>query len=205
MKSLSLAPESPARTTGLSAMVWPELAGRFTPVRSPCRPRARERSGSATCTRAGQGGRRGDPRSWRRPQEPRFTASRHTVRKPAERGLQPCRAAPLRHRPPGHRGKEWFFDVLAEHMPSETPPKRCQVLIAGAWVDGFVLRWERGHDDRWKGVAEYRSGAEIITDTRDEAQLRAASGRDAYRSASNRSRWRPRDGLSGRGAPWVAG
>jgi hypothetical protein len=72
-------------------------------------------------------------------------------------------------------GKERFFDVLAAHVPPEPPSKPCKILVAGAWVDGLVLRWERGQDERWKGVVEYRNGAELIRETRDQDELRTAA------------------------------
>jgi hypothetical protein len=71
-------------------------------------------------------------------------------------------------------GKERFFDVLAGHLPSETPPKPCQVLVAGVWLEAIVQRWERGNDDRWRGVVEYRTGTEIVIESKDQAELRAS-------------------------------
>jgi hypothetical protein len=43
------------------------------------------------------------------------------------------------------------------HFPSDVPPdaKTCQVLVAGKWVDGFLLEWRRGPDDRWKGPVRF--------------------------------------------------
>jgi hypothetical protein len=71
-------------------------------------------------------------------------------------------------------GKERFFDVLAGHLPSETPLKPCRVLVAGVWLEAIVQRWERGNDDRWRGVVEYRNGTEIVIESKDQAELRAS-------------------------------
>ena len=43
-------------------------------------------------------------------------------------------------------------------FPYNVPPdaKPCKVLVEGKWVDGFLLRWLRQPDGRWKGVVNYR-------------------------------------------------
>ena len=74
-------------------------------------------------------------------------------------------------------------DCLAEcyHcFPPDVPPdaKPCQVLVQGTWVDGFVLEWRRGADNRWRGKVDYRwehSGRRI--EIKDAADLRP----DPYR------------------------
>ena len=32
----------------------------------------------------------------------------------------------------------------------------CQVLVGGRWVDGFLLEWRRGVNNRWQGLVNYR-------------------------------------------------
>lgn len=51
--------------------------------------------------------------------------------------------------------------------------KPCQVLIAGTWVDGFLLEWRRGADHRWKGLVEYRDRAGRRRAVKDQRELRA--------------------------------
>jgi hypothetical protein len=60
-------------------------------------------------------------------------------------------------------------------FPENVPPgaKPCQVLIAGTWVDGFLLEWKRGVDLRWKGLVEYRDRAGRRRAVRDQRDLRA--------------------------------
>jgi hypothetical protein len=43
-------------------------------------------------------------------------------------------------------------------FPPDIPPdaKPCQVLVAGKWIDGFLLEWRRGADNKWKGLVNYR-------------------------------------------------
>lgn len=74
-------------------------------------------------------------------------------------------------------------DGLAEcyHcFPPDVPPdaKPCQVLVGGRWVDGFLLKWERGVNNRWHGLVNYRwegSGRKI--EVKDQSQLRPDPGR----------------------------
>jgi len=64
-------------------------------------------------------------------------------------------------------------------FPSDVPPdaKPCQVLVAGKWVDGFLLEWRRGPDNRWKGLVNYRWEAERKVALKDQSQLRPDAGR----------------------------
>jgi hypothetical protein len=39
-------------------------------------------------------------------------------------------------------------------------------------VDGFLLRWLRGADGRWKGVVNYRLGTGRSIALKDQAELR---------------------------------
>jgi len=59
-------------------------------------------------------------------------------------------------------------------FPPGVPPdaKPCKVLVEGAWVDGFLLKWERGSDRRWKGLVNYRREAGRVEELRDQAELR---------------------------------
>jgi hypothetical protein len=43
-------------------------------------------------------------------------------------------------------------------FPPDVPPdaKPCQVLVGGRWVDGFLLEWRRGVNNRWQGLVNYR-------------------------------------------------
>jgi hypothetical protein len=40
------------------------------------------------------------------------------------------------------------------------------------WVDGFLLEWRRGPDNRWKGLVNYRWEAERKVAVMDQAYLR---------------------------------
>jgi hypothetical protein len=59
-------------------------------------------------------------------------------------------------------------------FPSDVPPdaKPCQVLVAGKWVDGFLLEWRRGPDNRWKGLVNYRWEASRKVALKDARELR---------------------------------
>jgi hypothetical protein len=58
-------------------------------------------------------------------------------------------------------------------FPADVPndAKRCKVLVTGTWLDGFLLEWRRGPDNRWKGVVNYRHGAGRRVALKDQAQL----------------------------------
>ena len=60
-------------------------------------------------------------------------------------------------------------------FPFDVPPdaKPCQVLVAGTWVDGFLLEWRRGPDNRWKGLVNYRWEAQRKVAVKDQSQLRS--------------------------------
>jgi hypothetical protein len=64
-------------------------------------------------------------------------------------------------------------------FPPDVPPdtKPCQVLVAGKWIDGFLLEWQRGPDNRWKGRVNYRWEAGRKEALKDESQLRPDAGR----------------------------
>jgi hypothetical protein len=59
-------------------------------------------------------------------------------------------------------------------FPPDVPPdaKPCQVLVAGRWVDGFLIEWRRGPDSRWKGLVNYRWEAERKVAVMDQSYLR---------------------------------
>jgi hypothetical protein len=59
-------------------------------------------------------------------------------------------------------------------FPSNVPlnAKPCQVLIAGEWIDGFLLEWRRGSDNRWMGLVNYRWKAGRKVALKDQSQLR---------------------------------
>lgn len=63
-------------------------------------------------------------------------------------------------------------------FPYDVPPdaKPCQVLVAGRWVDGFLLKWQRGPDNRWKGLVNYRWEAGRKVAITDQSRLRPDSG-----------------------------
>ena len=63
-------------------------------------------------------------------------------------------------------------------FPSDVPPdaKPCQVLVADRWVDGFLLEWQRGPDNRWKGLVNYRWEAERKVAVMDQSRLRPDAG-----------------------------
>jgi hypothetical protein len=35
-------------------------------------------------------------------------------------------------------------------------PSHAKVLLGGRWIDGLLLQWRRGTDNRWKGLVNYR-------------------------------------------------
>ena len=37
-------------------------------------------------------------------------------------------------------------------------------------VDAIIKGWERGSDDRWRGVVEYLNGTEIVNETKDQSE-----------------------------------
>jgi hypothetical protein len=63
-------------------------------------------------------------------------------------------------------------------FPSDVPPdaKPCQVLVAGQWVDGFLLEWRRGPGNRWKGLVNYRWEAGRKVALKDQSELRPGAG-----------------------------
>jgi hypothetical protein len=65
------------------------------------------------------------------------------------------------------------FHCFPENVPSNA--KRCQVRVAGSWVDGFLLEWRRGEDGRWKGLVNYRDKAGRRVELKDQDQLRPAA------------------------------
>jgi hypothetical protein len=64
-------------------------------------------------------------------------------------------------------------------FPANVPPdaRPCQVLVAGEWVDGFLLEWRRGPDNRWKGLVNYSWEAGRKVAIKDQSQLRPGAGR----------------------------
>jgi hypothetical protein len=65
------------------------------------------------------------------------------------------------------------FHCFPENVPSNA--KRCQVRVAGSWVDGFLLEWRRGENGRGKGLVNYRDKAERRVELKDQDQLRPAA------------------------------
>jgi len=60
-------------------------------------------------------------------------------------------------------------------FPPDVPPdaKPCEVFVAGRWVDGFLLEWRRGADNRWQGLVNYRwEGSGRKTEVIDQSRLR---------------------------------
>jgi len=59
-------------------------------------------------------------------------------------------------------------------FPPDVPPdaKPCEVLVEGHWVDGFLLEWRRGADNRWQGRVNYREGSGRKTEIIDQSRLR---------------------------------
>jgi hypothetical protein len=65
------------------------------------------------------------------------------------------------------------FHCFPENVPPDAKP--CRVLVAGTWVDGFLLEWQRGEDSRWKGLVNYRHAAERRIAIKDQDELRPAA------------------------------
>ena len=61
------------------------------------------------------------------------------------------------------------FHCFPENVPLDAKP--CKVLVDGTWVDGFLLEWRRGADNRWKGLVNYRWKAGRRVSVKDEAEL----------------------------------
>ena len=59
-------------------------------------------------------------------------------------------------------------------FPYNVPPdaKPCKVRVEGTWVDGFLLRWLRQPDGRWKGVVNYGWEASRRVSLMDQSQLK---------------------------------
>jgi hypothetical protein len=73
-------------------------------------------------------------------------------------------------------------------FPPDVPPeaKPCQVLVGGRWVDGFLLEWRRGANNRWQGVVNYRwEGSGRKNDIKDQSKIRPDPGRKGQPPASN--------------------
>lgn len=64
------------------------------------------------------------------------------------------------------------FHCFPENVPADAKP--CQVLSDGTWVAGFLLKWQRGADGRWKGLVNYRHQAGRRVALKDQAELRPA-------------------------------
>jgi hypothetical protein len=72
-------------------------------------------------------------------------------------------------------------------FPPDVPPdaKPCQVLVGGRWVDGFLLEWRRGVNNRWQGLVNYRwEGSGRTIAVKDQSQLRPDPGRTRTPPAS---------------------
>jgi hypothetical protein len=61
---------------------------------------------------------------------------------------------------------------LTENLVGPRPSR----LIAGKWVDGLLLEWRRGADNRWKGVVNYQGEACRKVAIKDQSQLRPDTG-----------------------------
>jgi hypothetical protein len=66
------------------------------------------------------------------------------------------------------------FHCFPENVPADAKP--CQVWSGGLWVDGFLLKWQRSADGRWKGLVNYRHEAGRRVALKDQAELRPAGG-----------------------------
>ena len=62
------------------------------------------------------------------------------------------------------------FHCFPEHVPLDAKP--CKVLVGEKWTDGFLLEWQRGADNRWKGLVNYRWEAGRRVSLKDQAELR---------------------------------
>jgi hypothetical protein len=60
------------------------------------------------------------------------------------------------------------------YQPVDVHPKSCQIRVGGQWVPGTLLRWERTPDRRWTGLVTFTVDGEVVTTTKDEADLRPA-------------------------------
>ena len=63
-------------------------------------------------------------------------------------------------------------------FPPDVPPdaKPCKVLVAGNWVDGFLLEWRCGSDKRWKGLVNFRHEADRKVVLKDQDELMPENG-----------------------------
>lgn len=61
------------------------------------------------------------------------------------------------------------FHCFPENVPLDAKP--CKVLVEGTWIDGFLLEWRRGADNRWKGLVNYRWKAGRRVSVKDEGEL----------------------------------
>ena len=87
-------------------------------------------------------------------------------------------------RPKGHYGSGRFAGEIKKSAPlhpSGRPDldKLLRALLdgltaGGAWVDGFLLEWQRGAGGRWKGLVNYRHEAGRRVALKDQAELRTA-------------------------------
>jgi hypothetical protein len=62
------------------------------------------------------------------------------------------------------------FHCFPENVPLDAKP--CKVLMGGKWIDGFLLEWQRGADNRWKDLVNYRWEAGRRVSVKDQAELR---------------------------------
>ncbi len=67
------------------------------------------------------------------------------------------------------------FHCFPEHVPLDAKP--CRVLVGGKWIDGFLLEWRCGADNRWKGLVNYRWKAGRRIALKDQAELRPYTGK----------------------------
>lgn len=64
------------------------------------------------------------------------------------------------------------YHCFPPDVPADAKP--CKVLVDGRWVDGLVLKWFRGPDQRWKALVNYRHEAVRTQAVIDQADLRPA-------------------------------
>lgn len=62
------------------------------------------------------------------------------------------------------------FHCFPPGVPNDAKP--CKVLVGGRWVDGLILRWFRGPDQRWKADVNFRQDAGRAQAVKDEAEIR---------------------------------
>jgi hypothetical protein len=67
------------------------------------------------------------------------------------------------------------FHCFPYHVPPDAKP--CKVLVNGKWIDGFLLEWQRGADNRWKGLVNYRWETGRHVSLKDQAELRPDTGK----------------------------